>query len=684
MDVARLGLVVGFALTLRGGVSAEGQSLPNDPDFSRQWWLQNTGQVIEESGAGLPQADIDVLGAWEIHAGSMSVLVGIVGTGVDPHPEFADRLLEGRATIGDPFDSLDVHHIGTAAAGIIGALKENGLGIAGITNGVRLLPIRAMEGVNSTPAAVAEGIVWAVDQGAGVIVVLFHFAEGSEQLLAAVDYASQQDVVLVAGVGNGAAQEPWYPAAYGQCLAVSATDNRDALASFSNFGPHVDLAAPGQDIYSTWPDGKYGTDAERSSMAAAVAAGTAALIRSCAPQLSAGEVIDILQDTADDLGAAGADDLFGAGRVNARSALAATPRPVFRFDHVERFPSQGVPGLKSKFLVDVVAGDETALPDVIELRWRGEGESLFRSTQARRVVDGRYEVALPAAPCEARIEYYLVASDGQGAVVTDPLRAPDETYSFVATRVADLLDDDMETEQGWTTAIDGGEATRGGWVAVEPVATIAQPGYDYSPDEGRRCFVTGRTVEGSPGLSDVDGGPVRLISPPVSIAPADAADVMVRYARWFFTSGKNGDDRLSVDVSRDGGATWAVVETVASSEAMWVSREFRLSSFPQLTGAELVVRFSVMDPAENDSLTEAAIDEFHVQAILCASTMGDFDGDGTLTASDFAQLQRCLAGPAEAPETQRTGQPWCGLMDINGDGLVDLRDAGDFANRFGL
>ena len=83
-------------------------------------------------------------------------------------------------------------------------------------------------------------------------------------------------------------------------------------------------------------------------------------------------------------------------------------------------------------------------------------------------------------------------------------------------------------------------------------------------------------------------------------------------------------------------------------------------------------------------MTEAAIDEFHVRAVLCASSVGDFDGDGTLAASDFAQLQRCLAGPAVAPEMQGAGQPWCDLVDMNGDGLVDLQDVGDFANRFGF
>lgn len=661
-----------FSLVIPNTIRAE--SPPNDSDFSQQWWLLNTGQAIE-GGIGLPGADIRALQAWATHEGTSSVIVGIVGSGVDPHPEYASRLLEGGATIGDPFDSTDANRFGTLAAGIIGATKGNAEGIAGIVNNVTLLPVRAMDGATVTHSSVATGIVWAVDHDADVIVVLFHFTAGSEELLAAVNHASQNDVVIVAPVGDSSSTQIGFPAAYEQCLAISATNNLDELAAFSNFGGQVDLAAPGADIYSTLPGGQYGTEKERTTMAAAIVAGVAALVRSYAPQLTAAEVEGILLESADDLGDAGVDDFFGAGRVNANSALAITPPPPIRFEHPAAFPLSGPPGVQTMIPVDILTGDETVAVDDAQLLWRAEPGSSFASAPIRWIGGSRYEVNLSAAPCEARIDFYLRAKNEGSSAVLDPAGAPTATFPFTAIRELDIFLDDFETDLGWTTAAEGGDETHGSWTLVEPIATIAQPGYDYSTDAKRRCFVTGQTTSNSPQESDVDGGPVRLTSPTITIS---SPDVAVSYARWFFTSESSGTDVLLIECSRDGGLNWATVETVSTSQPAWIIREFRLNEFPKLIGTSFRLRFSVVDPTDNDSLTEAAIDEVHVRAILCESNPGDFDGNGSLELSDFLQLTRCLVGPAD-----ESGRPWCDLFDLNNDTFVDLKDVQAFANRLG-
>lgn len=666
------GLVMGLALSLANLGTIRAQTLPDDPDFARQWWLLNTGQAIEGE-LGLFDADIRALAAWATHEGTSSVVVAIVGSGVDPHPEYADRLLEGVATIGDPFDSTDTLRFGTLAAGIIGATKGNATGIAGIVHNVMLLPVRVVDGSTVTRSSVARGIEWAVDQQADVIVVLVQFPSGSDELLAAVNHATDHDVVLVAPVGNDSSSQVGFPAAYEACLAVSATNNLDELAAFSNFGSAVDLAAPGADIYSTLPGGTYGTEASRTSMAASVVAGVAALIRSFAPQLAAWEIKDILAASADDLGDPGTDDRFGAGRVNAMSALTMAPPPPIRIEHPVPFPSSGTPGTPTIIPIDIQNGDEVAAREGAQLFWRAEGGSSFTAAPIKWVTGSRYEVILPAAPCEASLDFYLRAVSEQGSIVLDPAEAPDTTYPFTAISELAVFDDDFEMDRGWTTTIEGGEETHGPWVRVEPSTGIGIPGFDYSTDDGRKCFVTGRTVSNLPNKSDVDGGPVRLTSPSIAIASPDA---VVSYARWFLTSESNGTDTLLVECSRDDGTTWATVETVSSSQPAWLNREFRLSDFPKLIGDRFRLRFSVVDPIDNDSLTEAAIDEVHVRAILCHSTQGDFDGNGSLELSDFVQLTLCMGGSADEP-----GGPWCDLMDMNHDTGVDLRDAGAFMNQ---
>jgi len=176
--------------------------------------------------------------------------------------------------------------------------------------------------------------------------------------------------------------------------------------------------------------------------------------------------------------------------------------------------------------------------------------------------------------------------------------------------------------------------------------------------------VTGQHFGGSAGTNDVDGGPVRLISP---VIPIEAPDVEVSYARWFYWGGQGTEDLLIVDVSRDGGTSWVTVETVATTGA-WVTHSFRLSDFPSVTGDQLRVRFSTED-SPSDSLTEAAIDEFRVRAVYCSITPGDANHDGAVDLADARQMSTCWAGPA-----RQSSADGCGTFDFDHDYHVDLAD----------
>ncbi len=665
LGVSMLVVCVGAALPLTSGA----QVLPDDPDFSIQWALHNVGQMIEGQ-KGIDGADIDAPNAWALHRGTSSVVVAIVATGVDPHPEFADRLLEGRAMVGDLFDTRDTHSAGTHFAGIIGAASNNGVGVAGLNPQVWLLPVRVLEGTSGTEASTADGIIWSVDQGADIVLVPLIFTDGSEKLADAVQYAVDHDVLLIAPTGDDSNHEVLFPAAFEGCLAVSATTNQDAFWSQSNYGPGVDLSAPGQDIWSTWPGGGFGFRSGASA-ASAVVAGVAALVRSYAPQLPAWQVKMILLDSADDLGDDGPDIFFGAGRVNARHALELAPAPVIRFERVDPLPQAVPPEMTSSLVIRIADAAEQVLANSAWLYHRSSSAD-FSQNRLTSSENDLFLVTLPASPCNSILEYYFVAAGDGGTIVRDPLDAPAALHTASVIVKRTLFYDDFESDRGWQTTAAGGVGTRGRWTRVAPRGTSAQADFDYTPDEGRYCYVTGQHFGGEEWLTDVDGGPVSLISPLILL---DAPDAQISYARWFNCSGSGYEDFLTVELSRDGGDSWAVVETVATGSE-WMTHSFRLSDFPDVSGDELRVRFST-DDSPNDSLTEAAVDEFVVQALQCARVLGDADGDGDVDLTDYEALADCWRGP----DTGSTGGT-CALLDIDSDRHVDLKDFRVFQNRY--
>jgi hypothetical protein len=168
-----------------------------------------------------------------------------------------------------------------------------------------------------------------------------------------------------------------------------------------------------------------------------------------------------------------------------------------------------------------------------------------------------------------------------------------------------------------------------------------------------------------------------LISPAVALGTLDAE---VRFASWFYSSGGDDPDVLTVELSRDDGQSWTEVEIIQPS-AGWEVHTFLLSDFPGVVGSWLRVRFTTSD-LTNDSLTEAAIDEFRVRAILCSGTPGgengDANNDGYVDLDDYAMLPTCLSGPA----TPSPGGV-CDSFDFDDDGYVDLSDVGQFMIVFG-
>ncbi len=647
---------------------------PNDPSFAQQWALQNTGQVVEGL-ASTPGADTGIASAWETYRGARPIVVAVVGSGVEPHSEYAGRLLEGRAFVGDLFDTRDGCSVGTHVAGLIGAAIDNGVGIAGALDHVTLLPVRVFDGCLGNTASVASGIEWAVDQNVHVIVVAAKFENGSPELSAAVAYAASNDVLVIAPSGDLGIPEVSYPAAYSDCIAVSATDSQDSVTAFSNSGVEVELSAPGKAILSTSISDNFSTLSDAWWAPPAYVAGAAALLRSYSPSLSAVEIRQLLNASALDLGPAGPDSLYGNGRLNASALLTAAPAPPVRFEVIDLYPATIPPSQSSSFLIRIAEVADVAMPGTATLWWR-IGVSPFSSVSLSSVGGDVYSAAMPAVSCESTIEYYFSVDTLGGALVTEPIAAPSQWHSVRAVNESVVFDDDFEIDRGWTTSSGGGAV--GLWERVSPagtslnVATPVQPDFDFSPDAKTNCFVTGQHLGGSIGLTDVDGGPVQLVSP---VVPVSSSDAEISYAVWFFTQ-SGIVDVLIVELSGDGGSSWTVVETVTSTTG-WERHRFRLSDFPQVVGNQIRVRFTTSDGPPSDSLTEAAIDEFQVLAISCAAPQGDYNLDGRIDLTDYQEVSTCWSGPSVLFNPAS-----CGVFDFDVDGDVDLIDAQQFQRLF--
>jgi len=326
-------------------------TIPNDPDFSRQWAMHNTG--VPDTGSPTDNcpdnvtwcadADIDAPEAWSTFTGSNNVTVAVIDSGVFPHVEFSSRMLTGFNTVTNTTDTSDTCPHGTHVAGIIVAGGNNGstscpegqCGVVGVNWGANLLPVKVLPNCSGNTTDVVEGIIWAADHGARVLnmsLQFYNLSAASQTLFQnAIDYAYGLDCVIVAAAGNGNIGGPGvvaYPARFPNVLGVSATTACDEIATSantgwnSNYGPEIDLSAPGDDIYSTWTNHTFrcvfGT-----SMATPHVSGVASLLRSFNPALSNSEVESILIASSDDLGAAGWDQFYGFGRVNAHQALVA-------------------------------------------------------------------------------------------------------------------------------------------------------------------------------------------------------------------------------------------------------------------------------------------------------------------------------------------------------------------------
>lgn len=326
----------------------EWANTPNDPDYSRMWAMENTGQSVN-GVAGRPDADTDADSAWDQTTGSPAVLVAIVDSGTDyRHPDLAANIYTNSNEIagngidddangyiddvngydfadGDA-DPMDFVGHGTHVSGTVGAVGNNGIGTVGVNWNVSILPskIGADFGGPITSAAI-EALNYAVSMGAAVSNHSYTVFPTQALEDAIINARANNHIVVVAAGNNSSNNDfnPVYPASYPQdnIVVAAATDQNDGLAGFSNRGFNsVDIGAPGVNIWSTTPTAGslfYGPDydfSDGTSMASPMVAGAVAMLRSVSPSASYQTIIQALYDGADRL-----PSLFG--RVSSGSRL---------------------------------------------------------------------------------------------------------------------------------------------------------------------------------------------------------------------------------------------------------------------------------------------------------------------------------------------------------------------------
>lgn len=318
-------------------------AIPNDPSFAQLYGMHNTGQA-----GGAIDADIDAPEAWDRHTGNRTILIGVIDTGIDYlHPDLAANIWTNPGEIAgngidddhngfiddihgwdfayDDNNPTDGHYHGTHVSGTIAAVGNDGVGVAGVMWTASLV---ALKFLSDTGSGSLSDAVDAVNYANAMGIRITSNSWGGGGFSQALMDAIAAGGLFVAAAGNDGVDNdlsPHYPSSYAldNVIAVAATDNRDALASFSCFGrTSVDLGAPGVNTYSTSPGGGYRT-LSGTSMATPHVSGVAGLVWTSNPGLSPAQVKAAILSSTDPDPALNGRTVTG-GRLNARKALDAT------------------------------------------------------------------------------------------------------------------------------------------------------------------------------------------------------------------------------------------------------------------------------------------------------------------------------------------------------------------------
>ena len=332
--------------------------IPNDQYYFRQWGLKNDGTFsLSPSISG---ADIDMENAWDIEQGDTNIIVGIIDSGTKlDHPEFTGRIwinyseipnngidddnngyiddVKGWDFANSDNNPTDDHGHGTNVAGIIGANGNNSIGYAGVDWNCKLMTLKGLDNNSGYYSWWADAIYYGVDNGANVINMSLGGTSTSTTLQNAVNYALNNNVVVVVCMMNTNSNTVYYPAGFTGVIAVGSTNSNDTRSnpffwsstSGSNYGSHISVVAPGNCIYGLnyQSNTQYGSYWGGTSQAAPHVSGLASLLLAQNPSRTPAQIKSIIETTAEDQvgtiseDTPGWDQYYGHGRINAFNAL---------------------------------------------------------------------------------------------------------------------------------------------------------------------------------------------------------------------------------------------------------------------------------------------------------------------------------------------------------------------------
>lgn len=360
---------------------------PNDPLYNQQWHL--------------PKIQAEQAWAFQSDSGSDVVVAVIDNAFQINHPDLQGNFVAGYDISDndtDPSPPNDSFNHGTHVAGIINALTNNGLGVAGAgANRVKVMPIKVTPD-DADPNSIFsgyEGIQWAVANGAKIISLSWGGYEYYQFEQDIIKEAHEQGVLIIAAAGNAGNEDLLYPASYDHVLSVASTDINDNRSTFSSHGEKVDISAPGSQILSTVPSGSYAV-LSGTSMAAPLVAAAAGFLKHVNHTLTASELEDFLKRTSDPIDEINPNFVgkMGAGRLNLYKAVTCFNSPLLSLavqtDDPLYICSTDVVRLKAS-----VTGAEA-------YKWYKNGILFSELSNIRTNQEGTYSLAARKGACEVK------------------------------------------------------------------------------------------------------------------------------------------------------------------------------------------------------------------------------------------------------------------------------------------
>ncbi len=446
------------------------RSVPNDTRYAEQWAFNNTGQT-----GGIAGADIDAQKAWDLSRGSGQTIVCVMDTGVDyNHPDLKANMWVNTKEIpgngvdddkngyvddiygidpgdndSDPMDG-DLH--GTHCAGIIGAVGNNAMGVTGVAQKARIMAVK-IDGANGfSTVAILDGMTYAANNGAKVINMSFGSYSGSagDPFDLAIKSVGQKGVICVVACGNDMNDNDQlisYPDGYPEdnIIAVAATDARDNLSSFSNYGlKNVDIAAPGSRILSTVPNGGYELE-DGTSMAAPMVVGALSVMMDYNPKFTYKDYINFLYNGADKLPSL-AGKMVTGGRLNLFNSMPPAPtipaivtatasitsgylgdQVSFSATVAKPTPSEPVPTGK----VDLVENNAVIASATLDENGKATFPALTLSTEGKRVFTVRYTATPGGRYVDGTSTSMIVTTVRRETNLTNFIKVGDTTASSI-------------------------------------------------------------------------------------------------------------------------------------------------------------------------------------------------------------------------------------------------------------